>query len=94
MKTSISTQNPRKCYGRQEKKDPFLLFRAVQADHSELDGIWTDLVSELDLKASKKKNDYKFLRAVFEKKHTNTYLRNMSNTRLSIVCLKRVAMIV
>ncbi|SEG48554.1 hypothetical protein [Algoriphagus boritolerans] len=51
------------------KKDPFLLFRAVQADHSELDGIWTDLVSELDLKASKKKNDYKFLRAVFEKTH-------------------------
>lgn len=53
------------------KNDPFMLFRAVQADHSELDKIWANLVGELDLKASKKKDDYKFLRQVFEKTHQN-----------------------
>ena len=49
--------------------DPFLLFRAVQADQNNLDDVWDNLVQDLDIKALKKKNEYKFLRQIFEKTH-------------------------
>lgn len=51
------------------ENDPFLLFLAVQAAQSDSEKVWFDLVEELDSKASKKKNDFKFLRLVFEKTH-------------------------
>lgn len=51
------------------KEDPFLLFRAVKADPTMVDSNWEALVYELDKKASKKKNTYNFLRAIFEKTH-------------------------
>lgn len=49
--------------------DPFLLFRAVQAEQSLSEKVWNDLVEELDSKASNKRNEFKFLRQVFEKTH-------------------------
>lgn len=49
--------------------DPFLLFRAVHAEQTESEKVWIDLVEDLDSKASKKRNEFKFLRQVFEKTH-------------------------
>lgn len=50
-------------------KDPFQLFQAVKAEQIEMSENWTNLVQELDSKALTKKNDYKFLRQIFEKTH-------------------------
>lgn len=55
------------------ENDPFLLFRAVQADQIESEKVWLNLLNELDIKAAQKKNDYKFLRKVFEKTHQNLF---------------------
>lgn len=51
------------------ENDPFLLFRAVRAEQTKTEKVWIDLVEELDRKASKKRNEFKFLRQVFEKTH-------------------------
>ncbi len=49
------------------KESPFLLFRAVQAESSESEDAWTDLVAELDQKAAKSKVDLNLLRQIFQK---------------------------
>lgn len=49
--------------------NPFLLFRAVQADQTGSENSWLSLVEDLDIKASKRKSDYKFLLQIFEKTH-------------------------
>jgi hypothetical protein len=49
--------------------NPLLLFRAVKADHIGSENSWLNVVEDLDIKASKKKSDYKFLVQIFEKTH-------------------------
>jgi hypothetical protein len=51
------------------ERDPFLLFRAVQAKQTASENVWTELVNELDSKAAKKGKEFKFLRQIFEKTH-------------------------
>lgn len=58
-----------KYYWNSGEENPFLLFRAVQANPAESENAWLNLVEELDVKASKRKNDYIFLRQIFEKTH-------------------------
>ncbi len=51
------------------ESNPFQLFRAVQAEYSQSNENWTKLLDELDLKSAKRKDDYRFLRQIFEKTH-------------------------
>lgn len=51
------------------ENNPFLLFRAVQADQTQPEDVWINLLAELDDKASKKKSELIFLRQIFEKTH-------------------------
>ncbi|WP_111669126.1 hypothetical protein [Algoriphagus litoralis] len=53
--------------------NPFSLFQAVQAEQTPSLAEWERLVDELDLKASKKRNDFKFIRQVFEKTHQKLF---------------------
>jgi len=49
--------------------DPFLLFRAVQAKESLPAGKWSELIQELDNKATKKDDKLDLLRLIFQKTH-------------------------
>ncbi len=49
--------------------NPFHLFRAVQADPTGSENNWLCLVEDLDIKAYKRKSDYKFLLQIFERTH-------------------------
>jgi hypothetical protein len=58
-----------KKFWQQGENNPFLLFRTVQADQTQPEDIWINLLAELDNKASKKRNELIFLRQIFEKTH-------------------------
>lgn len=51
------------------KENPYLLFRAVEAESTLSDEKWNSLVTELDKKFAKKGTDFKVLRQIFEKSH-------------------------
>lgn len=51
------------------ENNPISLFQAVQAEQTASVDQWAELVEELDLKASKKRNDLNFIRQIFEKTH-------------------------
>jgi hypothetical protein len=51
------------------ESNPFLLFKAVQAEQTASEQAWIEVVEDLDLKASRKKSDLQFLRQIFEKTH-------------------------
>ncbi len=55
------------------KSDPLKLFTAVHANEIH-EQKWNELVLELDKKRAKTKNDYNFLRQIFQKSH-NTLLK-------------------
>lgn len=69
-----------KKYWNSGEANPFMLFRAVQADNTEAENIWIDLINELDLKASNKKSDIKFVRQIFEKTHQKLLKRYVQNS--------------
>lgn len=52
-------------------KDPFQLFQALKAEQLVTATDWSNLIQDLDSKALNKKNEYKFLRQIFEKTHQN-----------------------
>lgn len=52
----------------EQKADPLKLFTAIHADEVHVQK-WEELVQELDLKRLKTKNDYNFLRSIFQKSH-------------------------
>ncbi len=54
-------------------EDPFQLFRAVHAAHGISENAWTDLVEELDAKASKTKEALNLLRQIFQKTHQKLF---------------------
>lgn len=51
------------------QENPYLLFRAVQADGQLSDENWNALIQDLDKRFDKKGTDYNLLRKVFEKSH-------------------------
>ncbi|MFC5625463.1 hypothetical protein [Algoriphagus winogradskyi] len=55
------------------QKNPYLLFRAVQAERSLSDEKWDGLVSELDKKFNKKGTHLSVLRSIFEKSHQQLF---------------------
>lgn len=55
------------------QENPYLLFRAVQAEKSISDQIWNDLVAELDRKFDKKGTHLNVLRQVFQKSHQQLF---------------------
>lgn len=55
------------------ENNPFYLFQAVKAEPTSAIDQWAELVEELDLKASKKRNDLNFIRQVFEKTHKKLF---------------------
>ncbi len=55
------------------QENPYLLFRAVQAEKSISDQIWNDLVAELDQKFDKKGTHLNVLRQVFQKSHQQLF---------------------
>ena len=50
-----------------EKESPLSLFRAVQTEKFGSEDVWSDLVNELDTKASKGSADLNLLRQIFQK---------------------------
>ncbi|WP_157243521.1 hypothetical protein [Algoriphagus resistens] len=55
------------------QQDPYLLFRAVQAEKSLSDKKWSNLVAELDQKFEKKGAHINVLRQIFEKSHQQLF---------------------
>ncbi|REG84051.1 hypothetical protein C8N25_116106 [Algoriphagus antarcticus] len=55
------------------QENPYLLFRAVQAEKSLSDEKWIDLVAELDKKFDKKGSHINVLRQVFQKSHKQLF---------------------
>ena len=55
------------------QENPYLLFKALQAEKSLSDVKWDELVSELDLKFDKKGTHINVLRQVFEKSHKQLF---------------------
>lgn len=54
-------------------EDPYLLFRAVQAEGSLSDEIWNEVVSALDKKFEKKGTHINVLRQIFQKSHQQLF---------------------
>ena len=69
--------NPSLVFGTEAEKffwasgtdDPFQLFRAVQAKETLPSGKWSELIQELDSKATKKDDKLDLLRLIFQKTH-------------------------
>lgn len=55
------------------QEDPYLLFRAVQAEKSLSDEKWSNLVAEFDQKFEKKGTHINVLRQIFEKSHQQLF---------------------
>ncbi|MEB2782922.1 hypothetical protein U3A58_21255 [Algoriphagus sp. C2-6-M1] len=55
------------------QENPYLLFRAVQAEKSLSDEKWNALVAELDKKSDKKGTHIKVLRQIFQKSHQQLF---------------------
>ncbi|SIO08318.1 hypothetical protein [Algoriphagus halophilus] len=63
-----------KAIWQKEQENPLMLFTAVHAKDIQYQK-WEELIQELDHKRSKTKNDYNFLRSIFQKSH-QTLLKN------------------
>ena len=55
------------------QENPYLLFRAVQAEKSLSDEKWNDLLAKLDKRFEKKGTHINVLRQIFEKSHQNLF---------------------